>query len=235
MIEIWTGFIIGLLGSFHCIGMCGPIALALPENKKSKLQHMIGRLLYNLGRTLTYALFGLLFGLLGERLALVGLQQYLSIGLGSFILIYIFLPKKLKANFASTKPYQFISGSIKSAFSKLTKSGSPSSLFTFGIINGFLPCGFVYVAVAGAVSTGSVLNGFLFMLLFGLGTTPIMLAASMAGQFLNMKIKRKINRLIPVFAVVLAVIFILRGLNLGIPYLSPKLIKDDAKKEVICH
>lgn len=233
--EIWTGFIIGLLGSIHCVGMCGPIALALPIGTESKFQLMVSRILYNLGRTVTYGLFGALFGLFGERIALVVLQQNLSIALGSIILIYILMPKKLQAKLAETKPYRIITDTVKSSFAKLTKTGSSSSLFLFGIINGFLPCGFVYVAVAGAVSTGSVLNGTLFMILFGLGTTPIMLATSMVGKFVNVNVKRKINKLIPVFAAILAIIFILRGLNLGIPYLSPKLIKSDAKQEVICH
>lgn len=233
--EVWTGFIIGLLGSIHCVGMCGPIALALPIGTESKIQLLLSRILYNLGRTVTYTLFGALFGLFGERLALVGLQQNLSIVLGSIILLYVLMPKKLKAKLAETKPYKMVTNMVKSSFAKLTKSGSSSSLFVFGIINGFLPCGFVYVAVAGAVSTGSILNGTIFMALFGLGTTPIMLATSMLGKFLNTNIKKRINKLIPIFAAILAIVFILRGLNLGIPYLSPKLIKADAKQEVICH
>ena len=94
-------------------------------------------------------------------------------------------------------------------------------MFLFGIINGFLPCGFVYVALAGAMTTGDFISGALFMSLFGLGTIPIMLGTSLVGKFVTRGLRSKMNKLIPVFAIVLAIIFILRGLSLGIPYLSP--------------
>jgi len=219
--EIWTGLIIGFLGSFHCVGMCGPIALALPIGNASNFQLISGRVLYNIGRSLTYALFGALFGLFGKGIELAGLQMYASIALGVSILVYYAFPRKYKGKIALTKPYQVTSDFVKRGFSRLTKTGSPQALFVFGIINGFLPCGFVYVALAGAITTGGPLSGALFMLLFGLGTAPIMFVTSLVGKFLSAKLKQKMNKLIPVFAIVLAIIFILRGLSLGIPYLSP--------------
>jgi len=219
--EIWTGFLIGFLGSFHCVGMCGPIALALPIGNSSNFQLVLGRILYNLGRSLTYALFGALFGLFGKGIELAGLQMYASIALGVLILLYYVFPSKYKGKLAVTKPYKVASDFVKRGFTRLTKTGSPQALFVFGIINGFLPCGFVYVALAGAITTGSALSGALYMLLFGLGTAPIMFATSLVGKFLSAKLKQKMNKLIPVFAIVLAIIFILRGLSLGIPFLSP--------------
>lgn len=219
--EIWTGFLIGFLGSFHCVGMCGPIALALPIGNNSNAQLIIGRILYNIGRSITYALFGAIFGLFGKGIELAGLQMYASIALGASILLYYVFPSKYKGKFALTKPYLVASNFVKRGFTKLTKTGSPQALFIFGIINGFLPCGFVYVALAGAITTGGALSGALYMLLFGLGTAPIMFATSLVGKFLSAKLKQKMNKLIPIFAIVLAIIFILRGLSLGIPYLSP--------------
>ncbi|MCF6269481.1 MAG: sulfite exporter TauE/SafE family protein [Melioribacteraceae bacterium] len=219
--EIWTGFLIGFLGSFHCVGMCGPIALALPIGKQSNLQLIIGRLLYNFGRTFTYALFGAAFGLFGKGIQIAGMQKWASIILGLSILIYFLIPAKFKGKLSVTKPYQIVNNFVKKGFSKLTKNGSPSSLFVFGIVNGFLPCGFVYVALAGALTTGGALSGTLYMALFGLGTIPIMFAATLVGKFLSANLKQKINKLIPVFAIVLAIIFILRGLGLGIPFISP--------------
>ncbi|MBU1095713.1 MAG: sulfite exporter TauE/SafE family protein [Bacteroidetes bacterium] len=233
--EIITGFVIGFLGSFHCIGMCGPIALALPVSSSSAFNVLMSRVLYNLGRVATYTLFGALFGLFGQRLMLVGLQETLSIALGVIILVSVMLPGKIKNWFASTKPYLLVSGFVKASFSKLATSKSNRSFFLFGIINGFLPCGLVYVAIAGAVSTGDVLSGSLFMMLFGLGTFPVMLGTSLIGKFINLELRRRINKLIPLFAVLLALIFILRGLGLGIPYLSPKLKSPIAQQEVICH
>ncbi|PID56940.1 MAG: hypothetical protein CR986_09685 [Ignavibacteriae bacterium] len=219
--TIWGGFLIGFLGSFHCVGMCGPIALALPIGNSSNIELIISRILYNLGRIVTYSFFGAIFGLFGKGIAFAGLQRYASIGLGVSILIYYLTPKKFKGKLSTTKPYQIVNNFVKKSFSKLTHSGSPFSLFLFGIINGFLPCGFVYVALAGAMTTGDIYSGTAFMALFGLGTTPIMLAASLAGKFFTGKLRSRMNKLIPVFAIVLAIIFILRGLNLGIPYLSP--------------
>ena len=219
--EIWTGFFIGFLGSFHCVGMCGPIALALPIGNNSNFQLIIGRILYNIGRSVTYALFGAIFGLFGKGIELAGLQMYASIALGISILLYYLFPSKYKGKLALTKPYQIASDFVKRGFARLTKTGSPQALFVFGIINGFLPCGFVYVALAGAITTGGALSGALYMLLFGLGTAPIMFATSLVGKFLSVKLKQKMNKLIPLFAIVLAIIFILRGLSLGIPYLSP--------------
>ena len=233
--EIWTGFVIGFLGSFHCIGMCGPIALALPVFQESYFKLLIGRILYNFGRIVTYAFFGAMFGLFGSSLALVGLQQNVSIAIGVIMLIAVLFPRKYKNKIADFYIYRETSRFIKNSFLKLSQKKSNRSLFIIGVINGFLPCGFVYVAVAGAVSTGSVLGGSAFMALFGLGTLPIMLAASLAGKYVNMGLRKKINKLIPVFAVILAVIFILRGLNLGIPYLSPKLQHAPVQEEVICH
>lgn len=220
-VSIWAGFVIGFLGSFHCVGMCGPIALALPIGKASNLQLVISRILYNLGRVVTYAFFGAIFGLFGKGIAFAGMQRYASIALGVTILLYYLMPSKFKGKLSVTKPYLLMSGFVKKSFHSLTKSGSPSSLFVFGIVNGFLPCGFVYVALAGAMTTGDFISGSLFMALFGLGTTPIMLATSLVGKFVTNSVRTKINKLIPVFAIILALIFILRGLSLGIPFLSP--------------
>ncbi len=225
--EIWTGFIIGFFGSFHCVGMCGPIALALPVGKSSNFELILSRIFYNFGRIVTYSVLGAIFGLFGKGIQIAGIQSYASIAVGLFILIYYLMPAKYKYKFSLTSPYKLFSGIVKKGFAKLTKTGSPQALFLFGIINGLLPCGFVYVALAGAITTGSFISGALFMALFGLGTTPIMLATSLVGKFLNINLKQRMNKLIPVFAIVLAIVFILRGLNLGIPYLSPpnKMLK----------
>ncbi|MDA3860750.1 MAG: sulfite exporter TauE/SafE family protein [Melioribacteraceae bacterium] len=229
--EIWTGFIIGFLGSFHCVGMCGPIALALPFGKQSNFQLIVGRLLYNIGRSITYAIFGAIFGLFGKGIAVVGLQKWASIILGVSILLYYVTPDKFKGKLSITKPYQITSNFVKKGFSKLTKNGSPSSLFVFGLVNGLLPCGFVYVALAGALTTGGTVSGAMYMFLFGLGTAPIMFATSLVGKFLSVTLRQRMNKLIPVFAIILAIIFILRGLSLGIPFISPpeKMLEPHSK------
>lgn len=234
--EIWTGFIVGLLGSVHCVGMCGPIAVALPVLGETQFEVLAGRVLYNFGRVITYSLMGALFGLFGSRLILFGLQQDLSILLGSIILIYVLLPRKWKAKIFDTTFYKRIKTFLVSRFAILISRRSISSLFIIGLLNGLLPCGFVYVGIAGAASTADWLHGAAYMALFGLGTFPIMFAASILGKIINLNIRQRINKLIPVLTLILALLFILRGLNLGIPYISPEFSYPTAshQQEVEC-
>ncbi len=221
--EILTGFFVGLFGSFHCIGMCGPIAIALPIPKSNNLSFVAGRLLYNLGRVVTYSLLGAVFGLLGSRFVIAGFQQSISIVLGAAIVIAVLIPPKFKAKITQHKFIQKISLPLKSGISGLFRRRTFSAMFFIGILNGFLPCGLVYVALAGAIASGSALSGFTVMFLFGLGTVPVMFAATIFGKFINLNIRRRITKLVPVFALVLGLLFVLRGMGLGIPYLSPKI------------
>ncbi|MFH1196263.1 MAG: sulfite exporter TauE/SafE family protein [bacterium] len=229
--EIFAGFIIGLLGSFHCIGMCGPIAFALPVFSESKWKVILGRIFYNLGRIITYSLMGALFGLFGQRLILIGLQQQVSIITGIIIVLAVIIPRKFKSIITNTKIYKSFVDSLKLAFSKLYSKKAQLSFLWIGILNGLLPCGFVYVGIAGALTTGDFLSGAAYMALFGLGTFPIMFAASMLGKFLNVNLRRKISKAIPYLALILGFLFIIRGLNLGIPYLSPKIMAYEQPSE----
>ena len=233
--EIWTGFLVGLFGSLHCIGMCGPIAIALPVIGESQFKIILGRVLYNLGRVVTYAALGAVFGLFGKSLVLFGWQQYLSIAFGVIILIYVFIPRKIKTKAADTFIYRNVTSFLKSRFSSFISKKSNSSMFIIGLLNGLLPCGFVYVGIAGSISTGSILSGTAYMALFGLGTFPVMLVTATLGKVINLNIRRKINKLIPVFAAVLAILFILRGMNLGIPYISPKFSNTGGMHQNMMH
>ena len=91
------------------------------------------------------------------------------------------------------------------------------------------------MALAGAAATGGVVQGALFMSLFGLGTFPIMLATSLFGPLLGQGIRNALNRLLPVGAVALALLLILRGMSLGIPYISPDLSRQGTAQETSCH
>jgi sulfite exporter TauE/SafE len=221
--EIFSAFIIGLMGSFHCIGMCGPLVLALPVNSNKGFKYYAGRVLYNTGRVITYSVIGLVFGIAGKGIALAGFQQAVSILLGSLIIFSFLLPRSFKAKITGSPVISRITSPLRSYIGKLFKQKTLPSFLFIGMLNGLLPCGFVYMGVAGAVALGNVLSGTLFMIFFGLGTVPAMLAASLFGGFVNINVRRKLRRTVPVFAVIMALIFILRGLNLGIPYLSPKL------------
>jgi uncharacterized protein len=224
---LWEGLIIGFLGSLHCIGMCGPIALALPSGSFRSVSFYTGRILYNAGRVITYSFFGLVFGILGKSFSFVSLdfQQIITIATGVVILLIVILPKSIKLGFSEKFSFFNFTSKIKTYFGSLFKRGSQSSLFFIGILNGLLPCGFVYVGIAGALATGEMSSGIFYMVLFGIGTMPAMFGTSIAGNFISLNIRQKISKTIPYFAALIAILFILRGLSLGIPYISPKTEK----------
>ncbi len=223
IMELWTAFIVGLFGSLHCAGMCGPIALALPTTAGSKLRLILGRLLYNIGRIVSYMTLGAIFGLLGQTISLAGLQQALSIGLGLILLVGVFMPLGLSRQLSAVPFFAMMTVKVRSILQTLFRVRSYESLLAIGFLNGLLPCGFVYVGLAGATSTGSILKGMAYMMLFGLGTVPMMLGIALMGSVLNPHIRQRLLRFAPVATVALALLFILRGLSLGIPYLSPQM------------
>ncbi len=236
--ELWTALIVGLAGSIHCIGMCGPIAIALPVRDIPKFRLMIGRIFYNFGRIITYSILGLIFGFIGQSFFIGGYQQAVSIFLGVLILLALLLPSKYAAFLTGAKLHEKITIRMKKWWRYFLSKKSIGSLFVIGILNGFLPCGLVYIAIAGSISTGSPLGGALYMALFGLGTFPVMLIMSLAGKMIFFKMKVKMRKLLPVGAILLAALFILRGMSLGIPYISPKIEhKITGKTEVsgCCH
>ncbi|TAH18270.1 MAG: sulfite exporter TauE/SafE family protein [Cytophagales bacterium] len=204
-----VAFITGLLGSFHCVGMCGGIVLAV------QAKHWQNALIYHLGRSLMYAMIGLLFGLFGRGLYVAGFQQYLSIFLGICMIGFVLLPTQ---NFPFL--YQFYQ-KAKQLFKPLQIQNSFLSTFTLGILNGLLPCGLVYAAVFVAIATADAFYGASYMFLFGLGTMPMLFALSISGKIMPVSIRFKLNKLIPVFVVCVGILLIIRGLNLNIPYLSP--------------
>jgi len=221
-VSIWAGLALGFLGSAHCVGMCGPIVLALPGSDAPRFRFIIYRLLYNFGRVITYAILGIVIGLLGEKIKLAGYHQILSVTMGVLILIGVLTPSRYVDKLINAPVFGRIGGLFRSLWRRFFGQGGYSSHLLIGILNGFLPCGFVYIALAGAVATGSMVSSALYMSLFGLGTIPIMLATSLVGGFVTMGLRNRLRRLMPVAATIVAVILILRGLSLGIPYISPK-------------
>lgn len=225
----------GLLGSFHCIGMCGPIAVALPVKAESWFSKILGGSLYNMGRSVTYGLMGVIFGLVGKGFQLVGLQQITSIVIGILMILSVLFPLLFKNRQLLDRFTNRIVQELKSAFARLFSIKSNFSLFTIGILNGFLPCGLVYMAIAGAIVTGDVLEGTLYMVLFGLGTLPIMLSLTLTSQVISVNFRNTIKKIIPIFIIIIGLLFILRGMNLGIKYVSPKLAKAEEPKLECCH
>jgi uncharacterized protein len=219
---LWTAFIVGLVGSAHCAGMCGPIALALPLRSESWFTRISGGLIYNAGRIFTYMVLGAIFGLLGKGLHMAGFQLWASVIIGILMILLVLFPLIFKKLPSVNSVMEKYSAGIMSGFHALFRKGDLKSLFGIGLLNGILPCGLVYVAVAGAINTGDVMSAMFYMALFGAGTIPVMLAVSMAGTMISLKLRVFVNKLSPYVIILLGVLFILRGLSLGIPYVSPK-------------
>ena len=227
----------GLLGSFHCVGMCGPIAFLLPLDRQNQTRRVLQLVSYHIGRLFTYGIIGLLFGFLGKRLELFGLQQYISIAVGILMILTILLPTKLFSKYnGSSFIYRWV-GKVKSALGVALKKKTLDGFFTIGFLNGFLPCGLVYMAVFASIAAGGGWQGGLYMVFFGLGTVPLMTTAAYLGNFLNATLRKRFLKAIPVFVVIVGLLFILRGLGLGIPYISPSpmVALEDVSAVYECH
>ena len=207
----------------------------MPLGNKTKAQKRVAVVLYNLGRLSTYALFGLILGFLGEGLSLIGISQYLSLVFGLLIvfigLLSIFKVKNPIANGAFFSSYTL----LKKSFSKQLQKRSNTAFFSMGVLNGFLPCGLIYVALAGALSAGSVWNAMIFMLLFGLGTLPAMLLVPLFSNKIKPFLQKRWKLAIPILTLCFGLLMVIRGSNLGIPYLSPKASTESVSFNLKCH
>lgn len=238
---IGSAFVMGLAGSLHCIGMCGPLALSLPVSHKSELSRMTGGLIYNSGRIFSYTSMGLIFGSVGNLFIATKWQSSLSVTLGIFILVYLLIPKRYflrrgpGGHFSSAnslnKPFIL----LRQQLGKLFQSKKLSSLFFIGVLNGFLPCGLVYLALTSSVISATPVNGGMFMLFFGLGTFPMMFTTVFMGNYLNQSLRQKIHSAVPALLFFMAVLLILRGMNLGIPFISPEINNDHQTHSIGCH
>lgn len=231
---LWSAFIMGLVGNFHCLGMCGPIALAIPVNHLNGFTRLLSSLLYNGGRIASYAVIGALFGLFGKGLNLMGFQQSISLILGIVIVVGVLFPLVLKKIRVLQTPFVWVT-KLKQFFPKLLHKRTYGAIFLIGLLNGLLPCGLVYMAVAGAIASGSWIHGMNFMILFGLGTLPLMFALPFAGQLISQRTRNGMRKLVPVFVVVFGCLLILRGANLGIPYVSPQAQTGKTCCHLTCH
>jgi uncharacterized protein len=222
---MFSSFLLGFLGSLHCAAMCGPLALAVPVVGTTKPAILASRLVYNLGRTLTYGALGIMFGAIGKSLLLAGFQQWLSITAGIVMLAFlIFGHKRAFAAGGKTSAW------IKNLFRRFLPRRSYTAIFALGAANGLLPCGLVYMAGTASAATGDILQSALYMVVFGLGTIPMMLGMTIFSRPLVAFLQRfRLKPLVPIAVSVIAFSLILRGLALGIPYVSPSVSHGDVK------
>lgn len=226
-----SALIFGLLGSFHCIGMCGPIAFMLPVDREKPIKRFLQIASYHLGRLFTYSLIGLLFGFLGKGFYFFGFQQQLSIIVGLLMILVILFPKILQ-RLSLSKKISTVILKIKNSLGKELRKKGNDTFFTIGFLNGFLPCGLVYMAIFGALTTSNAFTGSLYMFLFGIGTIPLMTAFVYLGNFTKGNFRKNIQKAIPIMVVSIGALFIVRGLGLGIPFLSPSPVLEIAAETV---
>lgn len=221
-----SAFILGLLGSFHCIGMCGPIAFMLPVDKFNSSKKLFQVFLYHSGRLLAYGIIGFFFGVLGKSFYIFNLQQGLSIIIGVLMILIVLVPNLQTQKHTFTRPIYRVITKVKSALGHNLQKKTTDTFLTIGFLNGFLPCGLLYMAAFGAITSSSILLSSFYMILFGLGTIPMMTLAVYTGNSITRKTRNRIQKLIPIFVVIMGILFIVRGMGLGIPYISPKASTD---------
>ena len=225
----YIAFYIGLFGSVHCIGMCGPLAFAVPSFHRQWWRVIFDKLIYNCGRVCSYTFLGLLIGLLGKQLWLAGLQQSVSV-ISGMLIISAGFSRMFKVKFSQSRTMPALLKPVNQLIRYALNH--QAGHFAIGLLNGFLPCGFVYLALVGAVNAASPAASAQYMFWFGIGTFPLMLLATVGSGYIGPVFRRRINRAMPYLMVCLGFWFLLRGMALDIPYLSPP---KQSAGVAICH
>lgn len=232
---LYSALIFGLISSLHCISMCGPIAMMLPVDRNNPAKKVIQIMIYHLGRLTAYASLGLIFGILGKGFYMAGIQQQLSIVVGILMITIAIVPEKVFMKYNFSKPVYRVISKVKSSLGSQFKRKSPDALFTIGLLNGFLPCGLVYAALFGAIAMPNLTLSISYMLLYGLGTIPMMSAVVFISNIFSLSLRNKLQKIIPVVAVFIGILFIIRGLGLDLAYLSPSNTNLFVKANASCH
>jgi len=240
MLELLAGLALGLGGSLHCAGMCGPIAIALPAGSAPNgsqpgwLRHAGPKMVYQLGRVVTYTSLGAIVGLGGNAISLTGYSRSLSIASGIAMIIALAAQLLWNRELISGKIIGKAIAPIKRGLSTLLSSHGTMTHFGIGLLNGLLPCGLVTAALLGSLGSGKALTGAIFMFGFGFGTVPLMSAIAIGGSRISCQIKQRLRYAAPAIGLVLATLFLLRGMALGIPHISPAEAKPDCPTTECC-
>ena len=213
-----SALLMGLLGSMHCIGMCGPIIVIVHNNTS-----FFHRLMYHSGRILIYGFLGIALGLIGKSFSIALSQQSISIFAGSIMLIFALIPSASSGNSTLARYMGTLYYTIFNYAKPLWQSNSVYGQSIFGMVNGLLPCGFVYMALAGSLAMDSIIGSAFWMILFGIGTSISLLFAGYITSILPVHFQKSIKKAMPLATITIAILFIVRGLSLGIPYISPIL------------
>lgn len=230
----YLAFTLGLFGSLHCIGMCGPLAIAFcnkPTN--NKLQKISNALQYNLGRTLTYTLLGIVFGTIGSFLFIVDLQKILSVFIGLILIVSVLFSINLETKMFNIELIQNLNKFVRNSYTNLLSKTTNKSTFSLGMINGLLPCGLVYLAIAGAIASPTIFKGAGFMMLFGLGTIPALFFLILGSQSIGIKFRPYYKKILPVINFIFGCFLIYRGFIVDLP--ETLNFWEAIKNPVMCH
>jgi sulfite exporter TauE/SafE len=212
--------------------MCGAIAFSLPTHYLSPAKKLAGILLYNLGRIGTYSLLGLAFGVVGQQISLGGFQKVFSIVAG-IIILAIVVQNVSGKRLMHIKAFDKFNYKLQLFISNYIKKQQLYGMFMLGAANGLLPCGMVYLAVTGALASGSISNGVVFMASFGLGTLPAMFLLGYFGFMISFSTRNFFKKAIPYFVAIMGVLLILRGMNINLPF-NPNT-SSSSHQTISCH
>lgn len=231
-LTISMAFLMGLTGSLHCAGMCGPIIWVMPFGMMNGIKKWIGIAVYHIARISIYVAMALVLHSF-KNLFQPQWQQYISIALGIILLVVgliSFVPNgKLKISL----PW---AGFVKKHLGRFIGNPTIFSLFMAGVLNGLLPCGLEYMALSTTVAAPTVLETALLMYAFGLGTLPMMIGITILKSKASFLRFNNFRKLVPVIMFVFGALFVVRGMNLGVPYLSPRVsVEQNEVKASCCH
>lgn len=222
-----SALILGLMGSLHCVGMCGPLVLAMPYGKYGFWKSNSLRLLYNIGRISSYLILGLILGIFSNGFKVFVGQQYFSLALGLSILLIVFTPARFKPNFIILLESKF-----RKLFGKFIQSDKWYMSLSTGLMNGLLPCGLVWFAILAAMNMGNWYESALYMSFFGIGTIPALYAVSL---FRNIKsrISSGLLSYAPKFlALSIVLMLTIRGLGFGTHFSPENIFKENIEKVI---
>ncbi len=228
----WTAFLLGLAGSLHCVGMCGPLTLALPIARSTRNTMWAIGSIFHLGRILTYVLLGVIFGLLGQVIEVAGFQKYFSIFGGILILLLVFFSYHWKILWLENINLQ-LQNSIKNGINRILRHNRKGGYFLIGMLNGLIPCGLVYTAIALAVASSAPILGMASMFFFGLGTVPLLFALILFQQVIHPNFRNYLNKFSPVAIGIFGLLLLMRGFSMTIPH--ELVLWDSFINNVFCH